>query len=126
MFLLLFQVKISQVNDKACVGHQPASEADKTMQKEGPSAVISAAPSALDGAHMCQHCSAAFIQFNSLKVHMASCRGETVQTESSEPSPGQECGVSDHDDSSVEGNADKSGRRQVCDVYDQALSLIHI
>ena len=88
------------------------SATSSTRQQPLLSAVTSAMPSSLDRPYMCQHCSAAFVQFSSLKIHMASFHGEELQLVHGESSS-FDTGVGNHGDRNDEGNTDKA-RQYVC------------
>lgn len=106
--LLLFQtlIKEPQVSNRDSEGCQPAS--DKNT------------PSPLDRCFVCQHCSTAFIQFSSLKVHTASCHRETSQAVSSESSR-LGCRFVNRDDQNDEVTADKTSQH-VCDICGKAFT----
>lgn len=109
-FLLLFQTCIneSQVSEEDCEGHPPAFDENT--------------PSPLDRCFVCRHCSTAFIQFNSLKVHLASCHGETLPAMSLESSRVGCCFVDRGDRTDDELTADKTASRHVCDVCGKAFT----
>ena len=72
---LLFQnyVTAPDVGGKSSTGCQSLSDKDNTgVQQSLPSAVTSFLPSSLDAPHGWQQGSFAFVQFSSLKSHMAS------------------------------------------------------
>ena len=86
---------------------QPAGEM-KGAHQLPPSTVPCTKPLSLDRPHRCQHCSAAFVQFCSLKIHTASVHGAKVQAaypESSRP----ESSVGNHGDRT--GDEDKGKAR---------------
>ena len=87
---------------------QPAGKM-KDAHQPPPSTVPCTKPLSLDRPHRCQHCSAAFVQFCSLKIHTASVHGAKVQAvhpESSRP----ESGVGNHGDRT--GDEDKGKARR--------------
>lgn len=75
---------------KSCASYQ-SDKNNADIQQPWPSTVISAKPTALDRPHVCPHCSAAFIQSCSLRIHMASTHGgnlKAVHRDSSIPDGG--------------------------------------
>ncbi|XP_070174800.1 histone-lysine N-methyltransferase PRDM9-like [Littorina saxatilis] len=106
----------SNVNRKVSPGHQITRT--PTLEKQ----TLAASSSLLsqDRPHVCQRCAAAFVQFSSLRIHMASAHGEKLLAV-----PLESCradgSVGNHGDRKGGHNKD-TGRRHVCDVCNKAFT----
>ncbi|XP_070174303.1 histone-lysine N-methyltransferase PRDM9-like [Littorina saxatilis] len=108
--------KTPALTKKEPPGHQATPSSSSDRQK----AAASSSLLSQDRPNVCQRCNAAFVQFISLRIHMASAHGEkllSVPRESCRPNGI----VGNHGDRKGGHNKD-TGRRHVCDVCNKAFT----
>ena len=114
--LLQKRARASTMTSTTPAGSRPAQTNTTVLT----SANTYATPFCRDISHVCKRCPAAFVQFSSLIIHMASFHGEKLQTmypDSCRP----DSGAGDHGDGKAEENRD-GARRHACDVCSKAFT----